>query len=150
MFHLPSLLIPFMILLPNLLFIKWPPRNAPAEQPKGNRLLTAFEGIGRVGSFGIPIFYAIHTDRFYEIAAWIGMALFLAFYYVEWLRYFSGNQEYRLLFSSLLAIPVPMAVFPVLYFMCASAVLHSLPLFICNALFAIGHILNSLRSVEIS
>lgn len=145
MLHFISLIIPIAILLPNLLFLGRPPRNVPAK--KENKEILIFkiaEGIGRLGVFVLPIFSSIHHDKPHEMISLIGMFIFLILYYVGWIRYFRGDGEYRLLFSPMIGIPVPLAITPILYFLCASIVLHSSLLFLSSLIFAIGHISNSL------
>ena len=145
MLHPYSLIIPLLILMPNLLFMKWKPINVPADMPKQNTLLSAAEGIGRTGVFALPLFYTVQGDTSYEIAALIGMALSLGLYYLGWARFFSGNRKYALLYSPMFGIPVPLAVAPAAYFLLASAVLHSPYLLILGVLFAFSHIINSLK-----
>ncbi|SEN28855.1 hypothetical protein SAMN04487895_10153 [Paenibacillus sophorae] len=149
MFHPMSLIIPFLILLPNLMFIRLQPRNGPNQgEEKGNPILSAAEGVGRLGVFIIPIFSSVHIDHSYEVISLIGILISLSLYYIGWIRYFGRGREYNLLFAPMIGIPVPLAVSPVLYFLFASVVLHSVYLFICGVLFAIGHIPNSLNSYK--
>jgi len=137
-----SLFIPLMILLPNLLFFIYPPRNM-SGQPSSSMIFSAAEGIGRIGVMIIPIFYKVHVEQGYEIISLIIMILSLLLYYGGWCRYYWGRREYRLLFQSFLGIPVPLAIGPVIYFFAASVVLHSASLFIISCVFAAGHIPNS-------
>ncbi|MDT3429147.1 hypothetical protein J2Z22_004747 [Paenibacillus forsythiae] len=146
MFHPLSLVIPFLILLPNLMFIGLQPRNKPNEEDKGNPIFSVAEAVGRVGVFLIPLFSSIHIDHFYEVISLIGMIVSLSLYYLGWIRYVRGDREYSLLFAPMFGIPVPLAISPVLYFLFAAVVLHSPYLFACGVIFAIGHILSSLSA----
>ncbi|KGE17024.1 hypothetical protein PWYN_20400 [Paenibacillus wynnii] len=147
MVHMLSLIIPTAILLPNLLFIGMPPRNLPAKVDDKDRLiLKTAEGLGRVGVFVLPLFYSIHNDQPYEILSIVGMFIFLLLYYVGWLRYLRKGRDYLLLFSPMAGIPVPLAVSPILYFLSASIVLHSLFMFLCSLILALGHIPLSLKT----
>ncbi|KOR88894.1 hypothetical protein [Paenibacillus solani] len=144
MLHPVSLFIPLMILLPNLLFFIYPPRNM-SSQPSSSIIFTAAEGIGRIGVMIVPIFYVMHVEQGYEIMSMIIMMLSLLLYYGCWCRYYWGRREYRLLFQSFLGIPVPLAISPVIYSLAASVVLHSVFLLIISIVFAAGHIPNSLK-----
>ncbi len=149
MFHPMSLIIPFLILLPNLMFFRFQPRNGPNQgEEKGNPILSAAEGVGRIGVFIIPIFSSIHIENSYEVISLIGMFLSLSLYYLGWIRYFRRGREFSLLFAPMIGIPVPLAINPVLYFLFASVVLHSAYLLICGVILAIGHIPGSLNSYK--
>lgn len=144
MFHPLSLLIPLMILLPNLIFFRLGPQNMPSENNKTS-IFTVAEGIGRFGVILVPLFFSIHIQTTFEIISLIVMLLSLAVYYFGWLRYFRNNREYKLLFSPLMGVPVPLAISPFLYFLFAAVVMHSFYFFIFSVIFAVGHIPNSLN-----
>ncbi|MDF2927218.1 MAG: hypothetical protein K0R57_6132 [Paenibacillaceae bacterium] len=148
MFHPLSLIIPLLILLPNLLFLRWPPRGRPAadQAPKESLLLKASEGAGQLGVMAAPLFFSIQLESAYEAVSLTGMLLCLLFYYLGWVRFFTGNREYRLLFAPMLGIPAPMAIFPVVYFMLAAAVLGSGYMLLFSLILAAGHIPISLRT----
>ncbi|AIQ12992.1 hypothetical protein PDUR_14530 [Paenibacillus durus] len=149
MLHPVSLIIPFLILLPNLMFFRFQPRNGPNQaEEKGSPILSAAEGVGRLGVFIIPIFSSVHIEHSYEVISLIGMIISLLLYYIGWIRYFGRGREYSLLFAPMIGIPVPLAVSPVLYFLFGSVVLHSVYLLICGVILAIGHIPNSLISYK--
>lgn len=145
MLHFISLIIPIAVLLPSLFILGRPPRNMPTKiENKEIPIFKIAEGMGRLGVFLLPIFSSIHHDKQVEVLSLIGMFIFLLLYYVGWVRYFKGDREYRLLFSPMIGIPVPLAITPILYFLCSSIVLHSYLLFISSLILAIGHIPNSL------
>ncbi|MCL6603649.1 MAG: hypothetical protein K6T94_12295 [Paenibacillus sp.] len=145
MFHYMSLIIPIAVLLPNLFFFGTPPRNSPTTMDtKENMFFKIAEGIGRLGVFVLPIFSTIHKDKPYEVLAIIGMFVFLLLYYVGWIRYFRKERDYKLLFSPMIGISVPLAISPVLYFISASIVLHSYLFLLSSLILAIGHIPSSL------
>ena len=60
--------------------------------------------------------------------------------------YFMGSQEVFLLSCSFLFVPMPLAVFPVLYFLCAAIWLHNLPAAIIMVIFGAAHLTVSLQS----
>ncbi len=133
LFHITGMLISLLILLPNLIFFMTKPENMPGK------------GIGRIGVFILPVFSAIHLEKTADFIALTGMVIALLFYYAGWMRYYKSKREYRLLFSPLMGMPVPMAVSPVVYFIFAATVLRSPYLFIAAAILAVGHIPGSLR-----
>ncbi len=149
LFQIASLLIPLLILLPNLIFFMTKIENMPDKRgEKENRFLSVAEGIGRIGVFVLPVFSAIHLEKTADFTALTGMVIALLFYYAGWVRYFRNNREYSLLFSPLTGIPVPMAVSPIIYFIFAAIVMRSPYLFIAAAILAVGHIPGSLKQYK--
>lgn len=150
MFNFLSLTIPLAILLPNLVFFRTKPNHMPEADARGGsvKLLEVFEGIGRIGIFLLPVLYPLSVKASIERLALLGMLLMLGVYYCGWIRYFVRKREYRLLFAPLLQIPVPMALSPVLYFVCASLLLHSPWLCLGTVIFGIGHIPLSLMEYQ--
>jgi hypothetical protein len=145
--HPLSLIIPLLILLPNLLFFRLPPQNMPSGT-NSSKVLSAAEGIGRAGTMAGPLFYAMQFHGGYEVASLIVMVVCLTAYYAGWTRYFTGKREYRLLFTPLSGIPVPMAVGPALYLLLSSIILHSVSMALFGVVFAVSHVWNSLRACE--
>jgi len=135
-------LITLAVLLPNLLFLIAPPLSVP-QTPAGSRaragiLIQAMERIGQVGAFVIPFFCEIDLKG--SIVLLIGALAALVIYYAGWCRYMWKDREYRLLFSPLLGIPLPMAVCPVTYFALWSVLLNSWLLAAATLILGIGHI----------
>lgn len=143
MFHPASLLIPLMILLPNLVFVRFPPTSPPVRRTIN--LLNTREAIGRLGIMVVSLFYSMRAERSYETISLIVMLAALLFYYRDWIMYLRSDRSYARLLTPMLGIPVPVAVFPCLYFFAASIVLHSILFFIFAASFTLGHIANSYR-----
>ncbi len=70
----------------------------------------------------------VSRDKLSFRSGWLYLAAaFLFLYYAMWLRYFMSGREIFLLSRSFLFVPMPLAVFPVLYFLCAAIWLHNLP-----------------------
>jgi hypothetical protein len=146
--HPASLIIPLLIVLPNLIFIRFPPANPPTR-PNPSLLLDAAETIGRLGVMAVPLFYPMRIHQSYEMISLIVMLTTLLLYCRGWLKYVRSDRDYSRLLTPMLGIPVPMAVFPCLYFLVASVVLHSVLFFVFAAVFAIGHIANSLKDYRL-
>lgn len=151
MLHPISLIIPLMIIAPNLAFICFPPRNQPQGQSQAaNTVLKGAEGVGQLGCCLLPLFAPVQIEGAGEAVALAGMVLFLALYYWGWSRYYLGRREYKLLFAPLWRIPVPMALFPVLYFAASSAMLHSPYMLISSLILGAGHIPISFKSCKMA
>lgn len=143
-----GLIITLLILWPNLLWLFFPPKDAPgkAQEQGDGRFLVILEWIGRLGVFVIPVFYAIEVESMVQGISLGIMAVALLVYYSGWARYFYRGRLYTLLFAPLMALPVPLAISPVLYFAAASVLLASWPLALATALLGATHIPISYRS----
>ena len=148
MFHPFSIIIPALVLAPNLVLFLKRPVNIPNKQPKEPLVFTALERLGQLGCFLSPVLYPIKVSGILEILAVFGMVLMLSIYYIGWVRFFIRNREYRWLFCPMLSIPVPLALSPVAYFLLSSVILHSFPLLISSLVLAAGHIPISLKSYK--
>lgn len=133
-------LIPLLVLLPNLLMVRFPPTQRPEDAPGVSRWLEALERLGQAGAFVIPCFYRIRIQGAVASVALAVMALALSSYYLGWLRYVRQGQRYALLFAPMWGIPLPMAVWPVIYFGAAAVLARSWPLAAATMVFAIGHL----------
>jgi len=141
--RLPSVLLIILILLPNLLFFQFPPKNVPeGKYPSTFKwsVLEKIEWIGRAGVLVIPLFYRFRLDYLCDRISLIGLILSLVFYYVLFARYFMKDRDFRLLFSPLGFIPVPLAIFPLLSFAFSSILMRSIPEMLATLIFAFGHI----------
>lgn len=67
-------------------------------------------------------------------------------YYAVWIRYFVGGREIALLNRAFLFVPMPLVVFPMLYFLCAAVWLHNLPAVILMTIFGAAHLTVSIQS----
>jgi hypothetical protein len=139
-----GLIFSLVVLLPNLFMVLLPPRNIPPEitgqQSKYIKIIGFLERAGQVGCFSIPFFYSIHTETLANriVLGFAGAALL--FYYTGWLRYVFLGRQYRILYSPLAKIPLPMAISPIIVFFLASLNLNALPLSIAALVLAVGHI----------
>jgi hypothetical protein len=147
MLHIFNFIIPVLVILPSVSFMFLSPRNVP--DPDGKRVhpvLTAAEAAGRVGTVVLPLFYPAHMDRWYEAAALGGMALCLLLYYAVWMVYYRRGRDFARLFAPLWGIPIPLAVFPSVYFLLAAVLLHAAPLLVASLVFGTAHIAVSLQT----
>lgn len=74
--------------------------------------------------------------------------LFLVLYYIVWMRYFMGGMDISLLGKSFLGIPLPLAIFPVLYFICAALWMRNGIALGCMIVFGIAHYVVSYFSLK--
>ena len=72
----------------------------------------------------------------------------LALYHAVWIRYFAGGRDVALLGKSFCGVPMPLAVFPVLYYLCGALWLHNLPAAGLMLIFGVAHNVVSYQSFQ--
>ena len=145
-FSLIGLVIFALPMLINIVYVMFPPAGK-AEQPAAvTHWIEIVEQISRIAYlFAVTLLVSRETLSFRSV--WFSLAaVFLVLYYAVWLRYFLGGREIALLSRSFLFVPMPLAVFPVLYFLCAAIWLHNLPAAIIMVIFGAAHLTVSLQS----
>ncbi len=133
-------------MLINIAYVMFPPAGK-AEQPAAvTHWIEIVEQISRIAYlFAVTLLVSRETLSFRSV--WFSLAaVFLVLYYAVWLRYFMGGREIALLSRSFLFVPMPLAVFPVLYFLCAAIWLKNLPAAIIMVIFGAAHLAVSLHS----
>lgn len=88
--------------------------------------------------------HAVHSNAaagyFFAILA----AAFLLLYYLAWIRYYKGGAYYPEIYTNnFLGIPLPMAVFSVLYYIAASIWLCNLIALCAAMVYGVCHIANA-------
>lgn len=141
--HFKGILVVLLLLLPNICFSIFPPKNAPQNSKSVPVAFTIIEQIGRIACLIVPIVFGkkIAEQKFSYLV--ILMAVCLLIYYICWILYFANGRKYSDLFKPIGFIPIPMAVFPLMYLILLGIWIKS-PFFIVSAiLFSIGHIIVS-------
>ena len=148
-------IITLMVLLPNLLAAFFPPTTKLTDDPQPDdprlQIMTVIERIGQVGSYVIPFFYPLTLASVMDAVALAIMIGALALYYTGWIRYLVLGRAEELFYRSLLGIPLPMTVMPVIYFLSASVLLGSVWLMLAAGMLGMGHIFVTwlhFRSIE--
>jgi hypothetical protein len=145
-------MITLIVLMPILLAVIFPPvirlPNYPQFNDSGLRLMTVVERAGQMGCFIIPFFYHIDIQNSRDVILLFLMIMVITLYYAGWLRYLLGGRAEVLFYRSMLGIPLPMAVMPVVYFLLAAAWLNSIWLLISALILGVGHITVTLRNFQ--
>lgn len=148
-FSITGTIIAAVMLLPNILYLFFPPANVPERKKDAGLFFTILE---RIGQIALIVLLVVSHDSFdgraFDVWA-ILMTVCIAFYYGLWLRYFLRGRQYRLLYRPLFALPVPIAMFPVFAFAFAGVWGNSLLLLAATAVFALGHIPNSWHNAKL-
>jgi hypothetical protein len=144
-------LVTLAVLLPNLLYLRFPPVDTPPEppaRPPRGRVMEIIERVGQAGVFILPFFYQIGPLSLTGRLALAVMAIMLIFYYSGWVRYVRKGRHNSALYRPMLGIPLPMAVAPILYFFAAAILLSSWLLAVATAILAVGHLYISQQAYQ--
>lgn len=148
-FSIVGTMIAAVMLLPNIIYLFFPPQNIPQDIKGAGRFFAVMEHMGQIA---LIVLLVVSRDSFdgraFDVWA-VLMVICIAVYYALWLRYFLGGRQARLLYRPLLSLPVPMAVFPVFAFAFSGVWGNSLFLLAASAVFALGHIPNSLHKAKL-
>ena len=133
-------------MLINIAYVMFPPAGKAKQTAAVTHWVEIVEQISRIAYlFAVTLLVSRENLSFRSV--WFSLAaVFLVLYYAVWLRYFMGGREISLLSRSFLLVPMPLAVFPVLYFLCAAIWLHNLPAAIIMVIFGAAHLAVSLQS----
>lgn len=140
-------LIIFMLpMLINFVYFIFPPVNEPEEAETVNKTWEMIEQVTRV-LYAVAICILVSKKEIDFKSPWLYLGLvFLILYYIVWIRYFIGGRDIALLGKSFLFVPMPLAVFPVLYFFFSAIWLHNYIAAILMVIFGIAHNLVSYAS----
>ena len=133
-------------MLINIVYVMFPPAGKAEQTSAVTHWVEIVEQISRIAYlFAVTLLVSRENLSFRSV--WFSLAaVFLVLYYAVWLRYFMGGREIALLSRSFLFVPMPLAVFPVLYFLCAAIWLHNLPAAIIMVIFGAAHLTVSIQS----
>ena len=138
-----GILIVTLVLLPNLLFAVFLPKNMPTDLKDGGTVVNILEHGSLIIYFIVIILTTKNSPVNYRSILLIGTVICLLIYYILWFRYFFNDREYSIIFETVMHIPLPMALFPILYLLFAALWLRNIPLTALIVLFTAGHITNS-------
>ena len=142
-------LIVFVLpMLINIAYVAFPPTEKAEKTATVTHWIEIVEQISRVG-YLFAIIFLMSRESIRFINVWLFLAvIFLMLYYAVWIRYFVGGRKIALLNRTFLFVPMPLAVFPVLYFLCVAGWLHNLPAVIIMVVFGVAHMTVSIQSFQ--
>lgn len=130
----------------NIFYAFFPPADSPAAAAPVPKALEMVEQASRI-AYLLVITFAVSKKQPTVHSAWLYLAvLFLALYYAVWFRYFLSGRKTELLGKSFLFVPIPLAVFPVAYYIFAALWLHNIPAAAVMTVFGAAHIAVSFLS----
>lgn len=134
-------------MLVNIAYALFPPVNAPEKPPNGKPVAEWVEQVSRMLYMAAICFLVSPRPVPYGGFWFYAGIVFLLLYHIVWLRYFAGGRDTALLGKHFGPVPMPLVVFPVLYFLCAAIWVHNLPAVVCMIVFGAAHAIVSYRSL---
>ena len=129
-------LIPMVI---NVIYAIFPPVNAPEEPTIVNKVVEMIEQCTRI-LYMVALCILVSDRKIEYKSLWLYLAvIFVVLYYIVWIRYFVGGRDVALLGEKFLFVPLPLAVFPVLYFFFSAIWLHNYVAAVIMVIFGIAH-----------
>ena len=133
-------------MLINIVYAIFPPSGKAEQTAAATHWIEIVEQISRI-AYLLAITLLVSRNPFHFRSAWFCLAaIFLFLYYIVWIRYFAGGRDIALLNCPFFFVPMPLAVFPVLYFLCAAVWLHNIPAAILMMIFGAAHLTVSIQS----
>lgn len=132
-------------MLINIAYAVFPPVGK-VEQAAVTHWVEVIEQVSRM-AYLAAVTLLVSREPVSTRSIWLWLALlFLILYYTAWIRYFAGGREINLLNQAFLLVPMPLEVFPVLYFLCAAIWLQNAPAAVIMVVFDAAHLTVSLQS----
>ena len=133
-------------MLINVAYAIFPPTGDVGQVKNVTKWVEVIENISRIAYLVLMTFW-VNKDEPHYLNVWLVLAaIFLILYYVVWIRYFIGKRDVALLAKPFLFVPIPLAVFPVLYYLFAAIWVGNYPAAIVMLIFGAAHITVSLQS----
>lgn len=133
-------------MLINIAYVMFPPTGEAKPPAPVTHWVEIVEQVSRI-AYLLAVTLLVSRRPVSWRSAWLFLAaVFLILYYAVWIRYFSLGREIALLKRAFLFVPMPLAVFPVLYFLCAAVWLHNVPAVILMVIFGAAHWTVSIQS----
>lgn len=135
-------------MLINLVYAAFPPAGEPQPPAPVTRWVEIVEQASRI-AYLLAVTFLVSRTPVSVRSTWFFLAVaFLLLYYAVWIRYFALGRDVALLERAFLFVPMPLAVFPVLYFLCAALWLHNVPAAVLMVIFGAAHLTVSFQSFQ--
>lgn len=135
-------------MLINIAYAVFPPALEYASAKSTARWLETVESISRI-LYLVLLTFLVSEKTLDVRSIWFAAAVvFLILYYIVWIRYFFGGRDVALLGKPFLFVPIPLAIFPVLYYLFAAVWMDNIPAVITMLIFGAAHVTVSVQSFQ--
>ena len=133
-------------MLINIAYAVFPPAGEPESPAPVTHWVETVEQVSRI-AYLLAVTLLVSRTPVNRQSVWLFLAaVFLLLYYAAWIRFFALGRDVALLRRAFLFVPMPLAVFPVLYYLCAAVWLHNVPAAILMVIFGAAHLTVSIQS----
>ncbi len=145
-FSFIGLIVFVLPMLINVVYAFFPPVGEAAVPKHTTRWVEVVETVSRIAYLLLLTFW-VNQEPLRPRSAWlIAAAVCLILYYLVWIRYFAGGRKVAWLGKPFLFVPLPLAVFPVLYYLFAAIWMGNFPAAFMMGIFGAAHITVSVQS----
>jgi len=143
-----GILIPLLLLAPNLLYLfRRKERSVDIQEPRIPRVVQVLEHLGRALALLPPVGLSLKTVyQSPTVVAGLALLAYLG-YLICWIRWWRRGRDQRWLGMPLWGIPLPMALFPLLFLALVALMLPSVLILAGLVIFAPTHVWISWRTL---
>jgi len=129
-----------LIMFPNIFYFVFSPTRVSQDAKREGIVLSIIEHGSQMVMIFMFVFLVRDNKLVINFIYIILILLCLLMYYYLWARYFMTERDYILLSKSFFGIPLPMAVFPIIYFVLAALWMGNWPAFGVALVFGVAHL----------
>jgi len=145
-FSYVGLIVFLLPMLINVFYVLFPPAGEVRETGGVVRWVEITEKVSRLAYLFAIVFLVSRLPLSWHSPFLYAAICFLVLYYAVWIRYFAGGRQIELLGRPFLLVPMPLAVFPVLYYLCCAIWMHNIPAAALMVVFGAAHLTVSVQS----
>ena len=132
-------------MLINIAYVLFPPTGEASSSKSVTRRVEITEAVSRIVC--LVLTFLVNKNPLKPKSIWLLAAVvFLLLYYIVRIRYFIGGRNVALLGQPFLFVPIPLAIFPVVYYLCAAIRMGNIPAAVAMSVFGAAHITVSIQS----
>lgn len=133
-------------MLINIAYVIFPPTGEVPSSKSVTRWVEIIEAVSRI-VYLVLLTFLVNKNPLKPKSGWaLAAVVFLLLYYIVWIRYFIGGRNVALLGQPFLFVPIPLAIFPVVYYLCAAIWMGNIPAAVAMSVFGAAHITVSIQS----
>lgn len=141
-FSYVGLIFLVMLMVPNLIWTRYQPKDYDKYVGNENRVLLVFERVGEVLVSCLALIFSDFNIKPWSNWSWwmVFAAIMMILYEVFWVRYFKSARTMQDFYKSILGIPVAGATLPVIAFLLLALYGKNPILGVADIILGIGHI----------